>query len=217
MQAEPTCDKVEFGPDLFKKKERSVKQFMKICAEDPHTKKQRLWKEANDQKPKEPPFEWSEVLDVRKIGRNDTGTRVKWRKTLQRCCSPHEHDCRGTLPELYELEGNPPGLFMISNALCAVAQLYWAKKALVEYSRVEHTNLSNLAKLYADENDEKQPSFASAEVKLSEEGTNDLWQEAIAENKDFSCFKRLRWSCLGYHYGKKPNIYQTTKLSISFA
>jgi len=215
MSEEGSCEnKIEHGPDLYKKKERNIRQFMRNAMEDPQTKKQRLWKESLEQKSKDPPFDWSEVVDSRKIGTNDEGSRLKWKSSLPKCLSPHTHECCGSLPQLYELQGNPPGLFVISNALCAVAQLYWAKKALVEYSKVEHNNLSNLAKLYAEDHDEPEPSINANDNSNSTQSnttesaedyshvTNNLWEEAIAENNDFASFKKLRWSCLGYHYGK---------------
>ena len=97
---------------------------------------------------------------------------------------------------------------MVSNALSVEEQIHWASKAVEEYSTAEHNNLNNLSSLYeasssvADETNSadsqatgtgKEPSAVPSVV--------DLWKDSVSEEVPFQLFSKLRWSCLGYHYG----------------
>eukprot|EP00466_Bigelowiella_natans_P003626 jgi/Bigna1/73330/fgenesh1_pg.23_\ len=78
------------------------------------------------------------------------------------------------------------GLYIIKNALSLQEQLFWAKRAIKEFSNCAHTNLSNL------------------------HGTQpDHWANAVECNdvgKD-SEFYKLRWASLGYHYDWTQRLY----------
>lgn len=96
------------------------------------------------------------------------------------------------------------GLYLFQNALQPHAQIKLAKLAVEEYSIAEHTNLTNLKRL-----EEESAFIQSDPLSKSEprsEDSNDLneslWLRSVEENNGFRSFFKLRWSSLGYHYGK---------------
>lgn len=111
--------------------------------------------------------------------------------------------------KVYDLSFVVQGLYLVSNALSASLQIYWAKKALEEYSTVEHTNLSNLTTLQSlKHNDSDSHDIVCTKGDVTEQqyplGSNDcsdLWESSKNDSTPYQSFSRLRWSCLGYHYG----------------
>jgi len=75
------------------------------------------------------------------------------------------------------------GLFVIRAALSPAAQLLWARICLTDYSKVQHTNLTNL--------------YGAQE---------DLWHKACAQDS-LQGLDKLRWSSLGYHYDWTARTY----------
>lgn len=184
------------GIDLFRKRERLVKNFMKAKQQELEhkTKRQKLWKDSEADGANDTAFLWENVVDVRRSQEN-----LELKETLPRCCSPIPHICSST-PTIFKLNCGPTGCFVIKDALCPNQQLYWAKKALEVYSTEEHTNLTNLNKLQNAGDPEVGPK--TAEMTNIESDLNNLWRRSISENDNFASFNKLRWSCLGYHYGK---------------
>ncbi len=185
--------------DEFRIKEKRIKALLKIVEEDldPKLRKKRRWSGAKSGQLQtdDDPICWDEVIDVRKLDASNASDFHLKVPPSGRCASNCDHDCSQSA-EIYELP-SIPGFYLIKNALCLSQQLYWAKIALEEYSRAEHTNLTNLAKqklIAADlSTSERQSIESSLEI--------DIWRNAVAENNNFQNFKKLRWSCLGYHYG----------------
>lgn len=179
--------------DFFRRKERAIKLFMKNTQDtlENKSKKQKYWK-SDEALATSDSFSWeNDVVDIRsKISMK----KVSLKKSFDRCCSTHTHTCmKGST--VYQLNNGPDGLFIISDVLCCAEQIYWAKTALEVYSAVEHTNLTNLAKLQNE-------SESSSEQKHDPSSFDNLWLRSVDENNNFASFNKLRWSCLGYHYGK---------------
>ena len=112
--------------------------------------------------------------------------------------------------KVYDLSFVVEGLYLVSNALSASLQIFWAKKALEEYSTVEHTNLSNLTTLNSkkhDDSDSHNIDCIDSDVieqqhPLGSNDWSDLWDSSKNDSTPYQSFSRLRWSCLGYHYGE---------------
>jgi hypothetical protein len=143
------------------------------------------------------------------------------------CRLPSDMDpCVPVNYKVYDLSFVVEGLYLVSNALSASLQIYWAKKALEEYSTVEHTNLSNLTTLQSkkhDDNDSHNVSCIDSDVieqqhPLGSSDWSDLWDSSKYDSTPYQSFSRLRWSCLGYHYGELYlsiySIYRSIDLSI---
>jgi alkylated DNA repair protein alkB family protein 1 len=102
---------------------------------------------------------------------------------------------------IVQVEGHPPGFFIITGALDEQEQLHWAQGALEEYSTAEHTNLTNLKRLKGEHDVE---SLGDVEH---------LWKSSIAANDDFRSFEKLRWASLGYHYNWTDRMYERSLVS----
>lgn len=179
--------------DKFRAMDRKIKQFVKGTQLASEKSKKRSWAEHSGDS-SESLFCWSEVIDPLS---SSCASRLRLLGRLPGCCFSEPHNCSNSDgAAMYEMEGYPSSLFLISNAVCDEGQLIWAQRALEVYSTAEHTNLSNLSKL--------QESIAPGDsVKAAEEDRNDLWKKSVQANDNFSSFSKLRWSCLGYHYGKQ--------------
>jgi hypothetical protein len=184
------------GNDLFRRKEREIKAFLKAKQQqlsENKYKKQKLWKDHNSTSIAELSFLWEDVVDPR-----HSGDKLLLKQTLSSCCCD-SCNCHSET-NMYEIPSGPPGLFIFKNALCSEQQFFWAKKALEDYSTVEHTNLTNLSKLQSAGDPEVGPK--TVEMQNIEPDLNNLWQRSLAEKDNFASFNKLRWSCLGYHYGE---------------
>lgn len=95
--------------------------------------------------------------------------------------------------KILQIPGTPTGLYIIKGALSVSQQLHWAKTACEEYSRADHTNLTNLRNLRGD---------------VDIFGDRDIWMQTLRENNGFKRFKELRWASLGYHYDWTARMYQ---------
>lgn len=187
--------------DLFRKKEKRIKALLKSVEEDldPKLRKKRSWsgqkpaiKEADDE-----PLSWNdEVIDLRRSDAVSSTDSLVLKEKFTKCLSCMDHACSNTSCEIYELV-SCRGFYILKNALCVSQQLQWAKTAVEDYSHAEHTNLTNLAKQKLQEEACSLEKKKIAEVSLEE----DVWKKSIVENNNFQSFKKLRWSCLGYHYG----------------
>lgn len=121
--------------------------------------------------------------------------------------------------KVYDLSFIAQGLYLVSNALSASLQIYWAKKALEEYSTVEHTNLSNLNKVQSKRHDYSEShnidcidsDVIEKQHPVGSNDCSDLWESSKNDSTPYQSFSRLRWSCLGYHYGE---LYLSIYLSI---
>jgi hypothetical protein len=181
--------------DLFRRKEKTVKDFMKQREEevDPKLRKKRNWKNVTSTENTD--FLWDDVVNVHAEKLSPLLTLVS---TSAECCSDLPHSCAVAESQIYKLSASCDGFYIIKNALCPHQQLFWTRKAVEDYSRAEHTNLSNLARQkYEEISDESKASLT-----LNDMVESDLWQKSISEHNNFQSFKKLRWSCLGYHYGK---------------
>lgn len=181
--------------DQFRVVDRKIKALVKRAELESTTKqrKKRAWEES--QGISRPPEEWKDTWgDVVDVVRSEE--QVRYVATLPKCCALDDHECNcAGETKLFELNSYPPGLFIVRNALCKGQQHKWAKVALEDYSREDHTNLSNLSKLSEADTE------ASGNYKV--EDFDDIWRKSCADNDGFQRFRRLRWSCLGYHYGKR--------------
>ena len=191
------CD-TQNGSDLFRLTEKRVKNYARSVAavKTNMSKRQRL-KAEQGRSAEESNFNWNEVIDVSCIS----------------CSSKNPYPVNAGSSssgggKLFDLSFVSPGLFLVSNALSVEEQIHWASKAVEEYSTAEHNNLNNLSSLYeasssaADESNSadsqatgtgKEPSAVPSVV--------DLWKDSVSEEVPFQLFSKLRWSCLGYHYG----------------
>jgi hypothetical protein len=201
---EPLAD--ELQPDLFRRKEREIKAFIKSkqVEHDKVSHKQKTgWNESKKTDGSLSSFCWNDVVDVRS---SSSSSPLQFIRSVPSsssssvCCCAKVHSC-SVSSELYELQNeNIQGLYLIKNALCPNQQLYWSKIALESYSTAEHTNLTNLSKLQDSGDPEVGPK--SSDLAEIEEDLHNLWERSKKENNNFQCFNKLRWSCLGYHYGK---------------
>ena len=180
---------IEDVGDLFRLKEKQIKAYFKsIDSEDNYRKRKQLV---------ECDFKWTDLVDLKLFGACDA-LHSSFVSKMSTCCSNIAHSCQNCSPEIYELQ-NHPGLFIIVNALCLNQQIHWAKVALEVYSNAEHNNLSNLAKQSAI----SQPAMIE----------KDIWYNSCKDGNNFLDFKRLRWSCLGYHYNWTKRAYVKDEFS----
>ena len=108
-----------------------------------------------------------------------------------------------------KIENLPDGLCFIPKALNLDDQIEWARTALENYSRVEHTNLTNLSKLRDNElvepgeclrpeTDPHSNSEALMNKQPSPHISSNLWKESLKSgDTTFRDFFTLRWSSLG--------------------
>lgn len=189
----PTKEAVQVV-DQFRVVDRKIKALVKRAELESTAKqrKKRAWEES--QGISRPQEEWKDTWDdVVDVVRSEE--KVRYVATLPKCCALDDHECScAGETKIFELSTYPPGLFIVRNALCKDQQHKWAKVALEDYSREDHTNLSNLSKL--SETDAE----AFGNYKVGD--FDDIWRKSCADNDGFQRFRRLRWSCLGYHYGK---------------
>lgn len=208
--------------DNFRRKERSIKSFMKdISSQISHKRK---WA-TEGLKEKDDMFSWSQVFDVRKELRlhrplESTSDKAKFTECFSipstSCCSDIPHTCTNNSSfksRVFLLNSYPSGLYIILNALCPHQQLHWAHRALADYSKEEHNNLSNLTKLskvnHSTEHDGSLQKPSQERKEMSElEDEHDLWEKSCRDNNGFIRFRKLRWSCLGYHYDWTQRKYQ---------
>jgi hypothetical protein len=122
-------------------------------------------------------FNWSDVFDHLSSG-DDKFNEIKGE----------------TNTKYLSIHGSPEGLFLIPGALSAQEQLSWAKQSLEVYSLAEHTNLTNLTK------NQEHIERKNAPAELLKSESHGCWLGADKSNR-FHSFLKLRWSCLGYHYG----------------
>jgi hypothetical protein len=200
---------IMLAEDKFRNVDRGIKTFLKTQQQDfdPRAKKRSWYDNNNNESTADSSlFTWEDVVDS-----NCSSSKLRFLKSVAGCCCREAHDCSNTEGmKIYELENYPSGLFFISRALCDNAQILWAQRALEVYSTVEHTNLSNLQKQEMNCNT---ADDGVTEKKESVEDYTDLWARSIREKDNFAGFKKLRWSCLGYHYGKRKfDLLFTTKI-----
>jgi len=150
-------------------------------------------------------FAWSEVLDV-------CNTSLPCVEHVSPSVAGYEPDSVNWSEvsnyKVFDLSSISPGLFLICGALSIEQQLYWATKAVEEYSTVEHNNLNNLHSIYESQSN----SDTTEKTSSVENGNNatvkdiptveELWVNSVKEAVPFETFSKLRWSCLGYHYGE---------------
>lgn len=194
MDSAASVDAVVQGEDQFRNTDRSIKAYVKTIQQELEQKrsKKRSWAETE---PAANAFSWSDVVDPQ-----SSSSRLRLLKTVPGCACREEHDCTNEAMLIYELEGNS-SLYVISRAMCDNAQLLWAQRALEVYSTAEHTNLSNLR------NQQQQKDEGIAVKGDDNEGETCLWKHSLSAQDGFSSFNKLRWSCLGYHYGTAPPYY----------
>jgi hypothetical protein len=191
LDAEMSAPVIE---DKFRSKEKAVKLFMKglSCEE----KKQKKRKKGGDGGTIEAAstelFDWSEVIDIRAM--QTIGVLVG----VEKCASSDSG------AEVYRLLGRPEGFYVVINALTPDEQLHWSCKTVTEYSKAEHTNLTNLARIYEEEqlNAAKAMNVAFTSPEAHPNELSGLWDASCAQNNHFESFKKLRWACVGYHYSK---------------
>lgn len=197
MQYESTTIHEENGKDLFRYKERSIRRYFKRINEEIEckNKKKKLWKNPKEEEDDNEPinFDWAEVVDIRNP--NHSCDKLTLLFESPQCLSYRPHKCTCNGSKVFLFNDSPGGFYFIQDALCPAEQLYWAKIAIENYSNAEHTNLSNLSKINKQSSDEKK----GKELESFEE--INLWEQSQKENNNFLNFKKLRWSCLGYHYG----------------
>jgi hypothetical protein len=180
--------------EQFRLMEKRIKNYAKevLLKKSNVSKRQRL-KLTTDRKEHENNFKWSEVLDFTQSVTEQDALDVPFarKNSLNEVYYNHV---------LHNMSHVVEGLYVVQNALSAEQQLYWAKKSVREYSKAEHNNLTNLQAIKAS----TLPKDAKADVGSTPEETLDvhnIWEMSKCEPVPFQTFARLRWSCLGYHYG----------------
>lgn len=181
--------------DRYRDVDRQLKAMLKYAEEQTSTKqrKKRAWEEAhgiNRSEDERSPTKdtWPLVVDPRKA----TCTLVERVATLPKCCSTRDHVCSyAGRTSVYKLSAYPSGLYVVTHALCPEEQHRLAKSALEDYSKEDHTNLSNLSRL----------AETTADPSIPVGDFTDIWRKSCLDNDGFQRLRKLRWSCLGYHYG----------------
>eukprot|EP01038_Epipyxis_sp_PR26KG_P016249 gene16249-22128_t len=146
-------------------------------------------------------FIWDNIVDVRRVE--------------MKAYSIHEEECTkynlltSSQAQIFGGFNNiPNGLYIISNAISPKQQLIWAKNAVTTYSMTEHTNLTNLAKINAQNKFTVNEQVQTKDDKENSSIQITLWDESVQENNNFRLFSKLRWSCLGYHYDWTARMYK---------
>ena len=182
--------------DEFKVMEKKIKNYARdVISVQKGTSKRQRDKQSKNRPEVDNSFDWKEVIDVYTSADGTPAVSI------------------------HNLSSIVQGLYVIANALSVEQQIYWAIKALEEYSAVEHNNLTNLQALKSAERsqeastsaDSASASSTASKYDMGDEvevvadipsNLSDLWRESSTESIPFSSFAKLRWSCLGYHYGK---------------
>jgi hypothetical protein len=182
--------------DEYRSIDRKVKSLVKMADRESSVKqrKKRAWNEAQGiptiKTLESEGYHWCQIIDVRNFDPSSSQPlALRELSTHSQCSSSSSHHlctCSDTPCKVYHLETYPAGLYIISRALCKAEQYRWSKIALEQYSKEEHTNLSNLASITEEKQDSKL-----------------IWEESCQDQDNFLRFRKLRWSCLGYHYGKQ--------------
>ena len=198
--------------DEFRLMEKRIKNYGRsVQANQSNKSKRQKMKMNAGRDESETNFSWNEVLDV-------CDTTLPYLEHVIPLVSAEGElvsgDRTGRLDwsnvknyRVFDLSSVSPGLFLVSGALSIEQQLYWATKAVEEYSTVEHNNLNNLHSIYESqtaEPNEATSSESSSSNKASVKdipNVEDLWVNSVKEDVPFETFSKLRWSCLGYHYG----------------
>ena len=211
--------------DQFRKMEKRIKNYARRVSlnKSSMSKRQKLRAEQQNSCSEDARFSWLEVVDVHKT--KTSFHCVKMGTDLHDTVNggSSEMAMSGAAKcKVFDLGEICPGLYIVSNALSEKEQLHWATKAVEEYSLAEHNNLNNLNSLYGGRN------ASSVEQKSHERTTSDtntmngeinnsialstphgdipsveeLWKISSQEEVPFQTFAKLRWSCLGYHYGE---------------
>lgn len=190
--------------DQFRSMEKRIKRFCKDLTAD-HSKLSKRQKLKLEQQCPPSDFTWEEVIDVLNLSdaqRNSLKTNYQPASIIG-CTAAHD------------LSSISRGLFLLSQALTPEQQLFWAAKAVEEYSTAEHNNITNLSSLYGQNNNLSEDNSTLNENGGDNSCTNkeesnsqnissveNLWSDSRSEKEPFQTFAKLRWSCLGYHYGK---------------
>ncbi len=189
--------------DEFRLMEKRIKNYGRDVLASQSSKSKRQKRKMNAGKAaNETDFNWSEVVDVHDeknnfllvAGRDETNVS-KDDVIVDYWPTVNSSNCK-----VYDLSSVSPGLFIVSGALTVEQQIYWASKAVEEYSTVEHNNLNNLQSIYGNTEREETTSTNIAPTKEIP-SVEDLWINSVKEETPFETFSKLRWSCLGYHYG----------------
>lgn len=189
--------------DGFRQVEKDIKCYVKCVSSKSKENLSKKQSKELDVQFDECKFDWEKVIDVRTFPTDDY--RVHKAEIL---CSI---DMPFLSPDkiIYNLSEAASGLYIISNALSPKAQLEWAKRAVEDFSKSDHTNITNLNNLmYAnsdsvvtDNTESYIEDVADLQINNAEGTTSSLWEISCVEAVPFQSFSKLRWSCLGYHYG----------------
>jgi hypothetical protein len=192
--------------DQFRVMEKRIKRYCKELVTDRSklSKRQRL--KLDEGRPAaERAFSWDEVVDV-----TCPSSSARFR-----VASDNHHVAHPRT--VLDLSLISQGLYVISQALDSHEQLLWAAKAVEEYSTAEHNNLTNLSSLYgviSQSSDEVKEAGGESNAAPSHRSAIPdvmaLWQRSAHEAVPFQTFAKLRWSCLGYHYGMFYVLNNTT-------
>lgn len=203
--------------DQFRITEKKIKKYIKkqLIKNQYQSKRQKRRNESeqmNSFDEKYGSFDWYNVVDIREI-KNDNS---RYTFTLIQSITNSKLSNSSTV---YYVNNTPNGLYFIENALSIDQQLHWSKKALEEYSKAEHTNLTNLYKINNSNSNSKQQTdemtidnHEKCVDGLDLHTIENLWQISKDEPNRFQSFSKLRWSCLGYHYGKELSIANILRL-----
>ncbi len=186
--------------DSFKTTEKNIRQFCKgitTTMSGKYSRKRSLENIKHDADH----FQWSEVVDPR--GDNPLLLTVNAVHPCMDEETSNTHNGIYVNTKLVQIAGLPNGLFVLVNALSPQSQFYWAEKALAEYSEAEHTNLTNLSTLQQQEQskDSTASLVSQPHTTANDNALEGMWSKALHSNDGFKSFFKLRWSCLGYHYG----------------
>jgi hypothetical protein len=187
--------------DEFRKVERAIRQLTK----PPEKKK---IKSNDDVDPTEIcDFDWSTVLDIQQDHSFFHSLNVENRSTNSNCSDIYTNVNPNA--KVYQIDDTPSGFYFVSQALSVESQIYWVNQALQVYSKAEHNNISNLHKQSQFEKNVdgnvkangQQPALESEGISNSYREENELWEKFRVNENGMQNFFKLRWSCLGYHYG----------------
>lgn len=188
-------DRVEASVDLFRLREKQIKNLYKRERNDDGTK-----------------YVDVEIIDVRNPAH---ATKYEEISTIPNPIEGNIFHNVSNTTKVYRINDAPDGLFLLKNVLSSNSQLYWAKIALEKYSTEEHNNLSNLEKINATESKECNDKITIKN--LNSEDTlppKHIWFDSIKLNDNFQSFNKLRWSCLGYHYDWTTRSYEKNLHSV---
>ena len=209
--------------DVFRITEKAIRQTVAKLRQQPKDRQQGL----------PLPSSLEDVIDVR----NSQDSRRHVIRTISNPAGTSITNPSISTTTIVTIEGHPPGLFIITNALTYEEQLQWGNQCLTKYSQTSHTNLTNLRRLNqvgmkndhgsSDDNSSREDkhkendscsgssSSNSSNSSSSSSGSSNSSTSPSSDptNEQGDSIEKLRWASLGYHYDWTARSYQPDNLS----